>query len=127
MKHSHNCWTKEWGQASKRFDPDFEPIRRSMGYALGFAQRMDLNKCKPVATGYCLSNPGRQYLAYQPIVGDTVKLKLSPREYSFEWFDPGSGKTVTTGKIRGDEKKETTFSNPVEADAILYVHLAIPR
>ena len=111
----------------KRFDPDFEPIRRSMGYALGFAQRMDLNKCKPAATGYCLSNPGRQYLAYQPKAGDPVKLKLSPKEYSFEWFDPGSGKTITTGKIRGDEKKETTFSNPVEADAVLYVHLAEPR
>jgi len=111
----------------KRFDPNFEPIRHSMGYALGFAQRMDLNKCKPAATGYCLSNPGRQYLAYQPTAGDPVKLKLSSREYSFEWFDPGSGKTITSGKIRGDEKKETTFSNPVEADAVLYVHLAKSR
>jgi len=111
----------------KKFDSNFVPIRRSMGYAIGFAQRMDLNKCKPVATGYCLSNPGRQYLVYQPTAGDPVKLKLSSREYSFEWFDPGSGKTVTSGKIRGDEKKETIFSSPVEADAVLYVHLAESR
>jgi len=111
----------------KRFGSNFEPIRRSMGYALGFAQRMNLNKCKPAATGYCLSNPGRQYLVYQPTAGDPVKLKLSPREYSFEWFDPDSGKTVTTGKIRGDEKKETTFPNPVESGAVLYVHLTKSR
>ena len=110
-----------------RFDPNFEPIRRSMGYALRFAQRMDLNKCKPAAKDYCLSNPGRQYLVYQPTAGEPVKLKLHPGEYSFEWFNPGSGKTVTKGKIRGDENEETTFSNPVESDAVLYVHLAESR
>lgn len=108
---------------SKKFDPAFEPIRRSMGYALKFARRMDLNHCKPAAAGYCLSNPGVQYLAYQPKAGEPIKLKLGPREYSFEWFDPGSGKTITTGKIHGDENKETTFSNPVKADAVLYIHL----
>ncbi len=106
-----------------RFDPKFEPIRRSMGYALKFAQRMDLNKCEPAAEGYCLSNPGIQYLVYQPMAGNPVKLKLTPIEYSFEWFDPGSGKTITTGIIRGDENKETTIPNPVKADAVLYVDL----
>jgi hypothetical protein len=106
-----------------RFDPKFELIRRSMGYALKFARRMDLNKCKLAATGYCLSNPDIQYLVYQPTAGDPVKLKLAQREYSFEWFDPGSGKTITTGIIRGDENKETIFSNPVKADAVLYVYL----
>ena len=111
----------------KRFDSKFEPIRRSMGYVLGFSQRMNLNKCRPIAKGYCLSNPGRQYLAYQPKAGDPVKLKLSPREYSFEWFDPDSGKTVKTGKILGDDKKETTFSSPLELDAVLYVYLAKSR
>jgi hypothetical protein len=106
-----------------RFDTKFEPIRHSMGYALKFAQRMDLNKCEPAVKDYCLSNPGIQYIVYQPTAGDPVKLKLAPREYSFEWFDPGSGKTINTGIIRGDENIETTFSNPADADAVLYVHL----
>jgi hypothetical protein len=107
----------------KKFDPSFEPVRRSMGYALRFAKRLDLNKCKPLGTGYCLANPGRQYLVYQPAARQPVKLKLRPREYRFEWFDPDSGKTVTKGKIRGSKKNETTFSNPVDGDAVLYVHL----
>ncbi|MBN2594102.1 MAG: hypothetical protein JXA81_11385 [Sedimentisphaerales bacterium] len=111
----------------RRFDPNFDTIRRSMGYARKFSQRMNLNKCKPAAKDYCLANPGRQYLVYQPTAGDPVKLKLGPAEYSFEWFDPSSGKTVATGKIYGDENKETTFSNPVKADAVLYVHLAESR
>jgi len=111
----------------RKFDPNFEPIRRSMGYALRFTQRMDLNKCEPAANDYCLSNPGRQYLVYLATASEPVKLKLHPGEYSFEWFNPGSGKTVTKGKIRGDENEETTFSNPVESDAMLYVHLAESR
>jgi hypothetical protein len=111
----------------KKFDPGYEPIRRSLGYALGFTKRMNLNKCKPAAKDYCLANQGRQYLVYQPDAGEPVKLKLRPREYSIEWFDPGSGKTVTKGKIRGDENKETTFPNPVKADAVLYVHLTESR
>lgn len=108
----------------KKFDPNFEQVRCSLGYARRYTQRMDLNKCKPAATGYCLVNPGRQYLVYQPTAGYPIKLKLNSREYSFEWFDPSSGKAVTTGKIRGEEKKETTFSNPVKSDAVLYVYLA---
>ncbi|MHC4146798.1 MAG: hypothetical protein ACYSUD_18750, partial [Planctomycetota bacterium] len=111
----------------KRFDPNFEPIRRSMGYALKFAQRMDLNKCKPMATGYCLANPGKQYIAYQPAASDPVMLKLRPRQYSFEWFEPGSGKTVSKGKIRGNKQKETVFPNPADTDMVLYVSLTKAR
>lgn len=108
----------------KKFDPGFEPIRQSMGHARRFTQRMNLNKCKPAATDYCLANPGKQYLVYQPAPGEPVKLKLDSKEYNFEWFDPGSGKTVVKGKIHGDENKETTFSNPVKSDAVLFVNLA---
>jgi len=111
----------------KRFDPKFEPIRRSMGYALRFAQRMDLNKCKPSTNDYCLSNPGIQYLVYQPNAGEPVNLKLSPREYGFEWLNPGSGKTIKKGKIRGKENQETTIDNPAKSDAVLYVYLSKKR
>ena len=111
----------------KRFDPTFEPIRRSMGYALQFARRMDLNKCKPMGTGYCLANPGKQYVAYQHTAGEPVKLKLRPRQYDFEWFDPGSGKTVSKGKIRGNKQKETIFPNPADTDVVLHVSLTKAR
>jgi hypothetical protein len=111
----------------KSFDPKFEPIRRSMGYALRFAQRMDLNKCRPSLKDYCLSNQGIQYLVYQPKAGAPVKLKLGPGEYGLEWFEPDSGKTIKKDKIRGKENQETTIENPAESDAVLFVYLAKNR
>lgn len=105
----------------EKLTPTFEPVRRSMGHALQFARRMDMNKCEPMTTGYRLANPGKQYLAYQPTKGEPVKLKLEPENYRFEWFDPGSGKTVTKGRTRV-RKAGTTFSNPVDGEAVLYVY-----
>jgi len=105
----------------KKLTPTYEPIRRSMGYALKFAQRMDLKQCEPMTTGYCLANPGKQYLAYQPSKGKSVTLKLEPGRYRFEWFDPASGKTVSEGRTLA-KKDETTFKSPVDGEAVLYVY-----
>jgi hypothetical protein len=109
----------------KKFDPKFEPIRYSMGYALKFTDRMDLNKCKPMndlsSTGYCLANPLSQYLVYQPDSGQTLKLKLKAGEYRVEWFDPNTGKTVSKKRITANSP-ETTFTNPLDRDAILFIY-----
>ena len=63
-----------------RFDPKWDPIRRSMGYTLRYARRMDLAQMRPAgeaaSTKYCLANPGRQYLVYKPGAGDSVTVKL---------------------------------------------------
>ncbi|MHC4367971.1 MAG: DUF6298 domain-containing protein, partial [Planctomycetota bacterium] len=99
----------------------YEPIRRSMGYVLKFAQRMDLTKCEPMAKGFCLANPGKQYLAFQPNKGEPIELKLEPGRYRYEWFDPASGKTVSEGRARG-KKAETTFKNPIDGEAVLYIY-----
>lgn len=109
----------------KRFDPKFEPLRRSMGYALQFAGRLDLNNCKPrnglSTTGYCLAKPGSQYLVYQPAAGESLKLKLKKGSYRAEWFDPNMGKTVSKQRVSAAEK-ETSFSNPVDGEAVLFVY-----
>ena len=107
-----------------KFDPKFESIRRSMGIALKFAERLDLIHCKPMnnlsTTDYCLAEPGRQYLVYQPAAGESLKLKLKKGTYRAEWFDPKTGKTISKKRIQVTEK-ETGFSNPVDSDAILFV------
>lgn len=109
----------------KTFDPKFESLRRSMGYALRFAERLDLNKCKPMndlsTTGYCLANPPSQYLVYQPAGGESLKLKLKKGNYLTEWFDPNSGKTVSKKQVSAIEK-EMKFTNPVDGGAILFVY-----
>jgi hypothetical protein len=106
------------------FDPKFEPIRRSMGYALQFTGRLDLNKCKPMndlsSTSYCLAKPPSQYLVYQPTAGASLELKLEKGSYRAEWFDPNTGKTVSKKRITATGQK-TTISNPVDGEAILFV------
>ena len=105
----------------EKMTASFEPIRKSMGYALQFAQRMDLNNSKPMAPDYCLANPGKQYLAFQPKKGEPIKLNLKPGTYRYEWFDPASGKTVSKGKTSA-KKTETTFKSPVDGEGVLYVY-----
>jgi hypothetical protein len=105
----------------KKLTASFEPIRKSMGYALNFAKRMDLNNCKPMESGYCVANPGKQYLAFQPNKGERIKLKLEPGRYRYEWFNPATGETVSKGKTRA-RKTETTVENPINGEAVLYIY-----
>jgi hypothetical protein len=47
-----------------------ENVRTSMAYALKYSQLVDLSSMSPssevCSTGYCLINPGREYLVYLP-------------------------------------------------------------
>ncbi len=49
-----------------RFDPQWEPIRRSMGFARRLAERVNLAAMTPLntlaSTQYCLADPGSEYL-----------------------------------------------------------------
>jgi hypothetical protein len=109
----------------KRFDPKFEPLRRNMGYALQFSRRMNLNRCRPLPdltdTGYCLADPGKEYLVYQPSAGKSVTLTLGEGRYTVEWFDPAKGKTVSREAIQASAGRRT-FPCPVDGPAVLYIH-----
>ena len=51
-------------------DPKREPVRRAMGQTLTVAKRINLVKMFPrkdlASSGYCLANPGVEYLVYLP-------------------------------------------------------------
>jgi len=83
----------------ERFDPKFELLRRNMGYALRYARKMDLAAMTPrselASTGFCLANPGREYLIYLPDGAEaTVDLSGVSASLTVEWLDPRSGNTV---------------------------------
>jgi hypothetical protein len=107
----------------KPFDPKFDPIRRSLGQTLRFAERFDLAAMSPTkdqaSTGYCLVAPGRAYLVYLPDGGE-VSLDLSQADgrFSVEWFQPGTARTVAGEAIRGGGSRnlESPFA---EGDALL--------
>ena len=70
---------------SGRSRGNWEPVRRSLGYTLRYARRMDLAAMTPqstlASTKFCLANPGREYLVFLP-GGGKVTSKLSTAPWS---------------------------------------------
>ena len=108
----------------ERFDPKFELLRRNMGYALRYARKMDLAAMTPrselASTGFCLANPGREYLVYLPDgAAATVDLSGVSASLTVEWLDPRSGNTVRGESTSGG--RQTLFKAPFDGDAVLYL------
>jgi len=114
----------------KKFDAKWEPIRKSCGYTRRYAERMDLAAAKPrpdlASTKFCLANPGREYLIYNPAGGKAFTAKVKAGSYAVEWFDPTNGKTVKKGKTEV-RKAEQEFKAPFGGDAVLYLRKAAER
>ena len=109
----------------ERPEPRHDPTRIAMGLVRKLSERIDLVSMTPqselASTGYCLANPGREYLVYQPEGGHKkLTLTLEPDKYSAEWINPSSGKSL---KSQDHHAKTGTniFVPPVNGSAILYL------
>ena len=109
-----------------RYDPDWvEPIRKSMGYTMVYAKRMNLLKMVPenelTSSAYCLAEKGREYLVYLPEGNEvTVNLTDASHDLKVEWFNPNTGETVEQGKIKGGHVP--VMKSPFgDDDAVLYL------
>jgi hypothetical protein len=115
---------------NRRDDPTWEPVRKAIGHTRTWASRMDLAAMTPstdiASTGYCLANPGREYLVYLP-EGDQVALTLPPAYGSLqvEWMHPVDGTIVPGGTLRAGARKY--FAVPFVGPAVLYVRNKLPR
>ena len=105
-------------------DPQWKPIRRNLGYTLSYAKRMNLVYAVPIkvlaSTGYCIANPGVEYLIYLPDGGDiTVDLSDAKGSLNVEWFNPNNGvvesKEITTGGTK------QSLKCPFNSDAVIYI------
>ena len=108
-----------------KFDPKWDPIRRSMGYTRRYANKVNLAAMLPhsnlASTKYCLANPGKEYLVYNPEADKAaITVKLKTGAYEYEWFNPSSGKVESEGKIKA-KGGEQTFRAPFKGDAVLYL------
>jgi len=108
-----------------RADARWDPIRRSLGQTRRYAERMDLAAMTPhgelASSGYCLANPGTEYLVYLP-EGKEASLDLSaaPGRFDVEWFDPESGKTTRADPLQGGAT--VRLAPPFRADhAVVYL------
>jgi hypothetical protein len=107
-----------------RFDPQWEPIRRNLGYALRLARRLDLARMTPhdklASTTYCLADQGNAYVVYIPTGGKAiVALRETTARFAVEWFNPSSGKSVVGPPVAGGADRE--FTVPFSGDAVLYL------
>ncbi len=108
----------------EKYDPKWEPIRKSMGYVLRYANRMHLSTMVPSnklsSTQYCLADIGKEYLIYLPEKASiTVDLSGTNNTFSVEWFDPNHNETLRGDPISGGQNQP--FQSPFAQDAILYL------
>jgi hypothetical protein len=106
----------------ERFDPQWEPIRRSMGYARRCADRINLAAAEPhgelASTRYCLADPGNAYLVYLPDGGGAdVDLSGAKGDFAVEWLHPASGGWTSAGETRGGDRRQ--LAAPFDGDAVL--------
>ena len=105
--------------------PDWEPLRKNMGYILQLANRTDLAAMAPQnrlsSTAYCLANPGQEYIVYFPEGGSaTLDLRSEAADYAVEWFIPVLNRTIQgTETLKGGDYRVLTA--PFTGDAVLYL------
>lgn len=105
-------------------NPEWELVRKNMGYTRVFAERINLGRMLPqpglASSGYCLAEKGKEYLIYAlNNNGITVDLSLASGKFNVEWFNPLTGAstlgdTATGGTLR-------PFIPPFDGDAVLYL------
>jgi hypothetical protein len=131
----------------------FESCRQAMGHTLAYANRMNLTAAVPrgdlASTGYCLANPGEEYLVYIPfeapdvsylrlssVIGNPIRnvfwqfkqdakvnLSAAMGEFAVEWFNPTSGRIIRGEPVKGG--KIYNLTPPFRGDAVLYLRRSL--
>ena len=103
--------------------------RAALGNTLAIARRMDLAAMKPTnspeecSTRYCLSNPGVEYLIYQP-EKEIINLCIPAGTYRYEWVSPVTGETIEMGR-RAVSGPRTRFTPPRDQSIVLYLDVVL--
>jgi hypothetical protein len=113
-----------WGAIHRRDHPLWAYVRRNLAYTLDYANRMDLAAMSPrkdlASTGYCLANPGTEYLVYLPDGGKaSVDLSAASGKLDPEWFSPTTGETVSDAAFDGGATLH--LAAPFGGDSVLYI------
>jgi len=102
----------------------WEAVRRALGSALALSERVDLAAMAPhnelASTGYCLADPGRQYVVYLPKGGEvTLDLATAQGALAVEWFEPDQGRVTPGDAVPGGATRKLTA--PFAGDAVVRV------
>ncbi len=102
-------------------DPQWNAIRDALGYIARWASVLNLEHAVPspslCSTGYCLAQPGHQYLVYQPASG-SFQLTVTAGSYRRVWFDPVTGAQSVDGSLITLDEGQYSFTR--HSPAALY-------
>jgi hypothetical protein len=129
-QNRNNCANPKNGICSAP-DKRYDNFRDNLGYTITYSRKLNLKAAEPsttlCSTQYCLGQTpavGAEMLVYAPDGGAvTVDLSHSTgRMMNFEWFDPSTGKVISTGMVAGGNAKQS-FTTPasITADSVLYI------
>lgn len=102
-----------------------DSARAAMGQAVRYAEKMDLASMVPhdalSNTRYCLANPGREYLVFQPGIRGlfSVNLRAAKGECAVEWLNVTTGETRRGAPVGGGTAR--SFATPFPGPAVLYL------
>jgi len=116
--------------AREALDPQWDPLRESMGHTRRYAERMDLTRSRPAgeltSTGYCLAVPGKEYLVFLPEGGE-VSVDLSDCDaaglFAVEWFEVATGATRSARPVAAGQA--VTLTSPFDDAAAVYLRQAL--
>jgi hypothetical protein len=104
-------------------DPFWDPLRRVLGRLRTVLGRLELATAVPhpelASSGFCLADPGREYLAYRPADHPALRLRLEPGSYAVRWLDPEHDAEVALPDIAGPG--EVAVPAPSRADGLVHV------
>ena len=100
----------------------WEPVRAALGHTRQFAQRINLAATFPhpelASTGYCLAEPGVQYVVFQPKPGEAFSVDVKPGAYLYRWFNADQGVAAGEGRIESAGGRQE-FKAPFAQNAVI--------
>ncbi len=101
-----------------------EPVRVALGRTRKWAERIDLTHMAPAgwvsSTGYCLADPGKEYLVYQPESGQfKVRLYGADAEFGVVWYNPETDEEMAGPSFTCPSAVD--FTPPVTGPVLLYL------
>lgn len=113
------------------FNNKWTPIRKAMGTVRQLSREIDLGSLVPMpkaaSKGYCLADPGKTYIAFQPDAGKPFSITPDAGRYSAFWLDPVEGTRQQADELRASGGREYAMQPPAPDLAVLVLKTKSPR
>jgi len=102
----------------------WECVRYNVGKTVDYADKMDIVNMSPsndlCSTGFCLANPGYEYIVYQPGSSPFIVSGLrGGKLYYYEWYDPEQHRVIGTGQSKASRSRKSF--TPANESIVLYL------